>query len=125
MNTFKMPEGKGSFTHPISSQRDFSLWRGRMEDYNLVSIIMNWNDCMEPDYSKLVLVSMYNLVHIQEGNEWNTAFSSVSGLYSTAPAVFQSFVNEVLYDMLHRYILAHIDDILIYTACRSHEFGVN
>lgn len=32
-----------------------------------------------------------------------------------APAVFQSLVNKVFRDMLHRYVITYIDDILIYS----------
>ena len=34
---------------------------------------------------------------------------------ANAPSVFQSFVNEVLRDMLHRFVVVYIDDILIYS----------
>lgn len=36
------------------------------------------------------------------------------GLINT-PAVFQSLVNDVLCDSLHRFVFVHIDDILIFS----------
>ncbi len=75
-------------------------------------------------YTKLDLRSAYNLIRIKEGDEWKTAFSTTGGHYeyfvmpfglANAPAVFQSFINEIFRDMLNQYVIAYIDDILIYS----------
>lgn len=75
-------------------------------------------------YTKLDLRSAYNLVRIQEGEEWKTAFHTTQGLYEylvmpyglpNSPAIFQSFINEVFRDLLHKCVIAYIDDILIYS----------
>ncbi|XDV25876.1 hypothetical protein PO909_029709 [Leuciscus waleckii] len=75
-------------------------------------------------YTKLDLRSAYNLVRIRKGDEWKTAFSTCTGHYeylvmpfglSNSPAVFQSFINDVFRDMLHRHVIVYIDDILIYS----------
>ncbi len=81
-------------------------------------------------FTKLDLRSAYNLIRIREGDEWKTAFSTTSGHYeyrvmpfglSNSPSVFQSFINEVFRDMLNRWLIVYIDDILIYSrSLREH-----
>ncbi|KAL0150390.1 hypothetical protein M9458_054207 [Cirrhinus mrigala] len=75
-------------------------------------------------YTKLDLRSAYNLIRIREGDEWKTAFSTTSGHYeylvmpfglANSPSYFQAFVNEVFRDMLNRYVIVYIDDILIFS----------
>uniref|UniRef100_A0A673W8Q5 Gypsy retrotransposon integrase-like protein 1 n=1 Tax=Salmo trutta TaxID=8032 RepID=A0A673W8Q5_SALTR len=79
-------------------------------------------------FTKLDLRSAYNLVRIKKGDEWKTAFSTTSGHYEylvmpyglkNAPAVFQSFVDEILRDLHGQGVIVYIDDILIYSATRS------
>ncbi|XDV15206.1 hypothetical protein PO909_015336 [Leuciscus waleckii] len=76
-------------------------------------------------FTKLDLRSAYNLVRIREGDEWKTAFITPAGHYeyrvmpfglSNSPAIFQGFMNEVFRDMLHRFVIIYIDDILIYSS---------
>ncbi len=75
-------------------------------------------------FTKLDLRSAYNLILIREGDEWKTAFSTTTGHYeylvmpfrlANSPSVFQSFINEVFRDMLNRWVIVYIDDILIYS----------
>lgn len=75
-------------------------------------------------YNKLDLRSAYNLIRIQEGDEWKTTFLTTSGHYkylvmpyglANSPAVFQSIINEIICDLLNRCIIAYIEDILIYS----------
>ncbi|KAL0177239.1 hypothetical protein M9458_026133, partial [Cirrhinus mrigala] len=74
-------------------------------------------------FTKLDLRSAYNLVRILAGDEWKTAFVTPMGHYeyrvmpyglSISPSVFQTFMNEVFREFLHRFIVVYIDDILIY-----------
>ncbi|KAI2668864.1 Transposon Tf2-6 polyprotein [Labeo rohita] len=75
-------------------------------------------------FTKLDLRSAYNLIRIRSGDEWKTAFSMTSGHYeylvmpfglANSPSYLQAFVNEVFRDMLNRWVIVHIDDILIYS----------
>ncbi|KAK3517471.1 hypothetical protein QTP70_012450 [Hemibagrus guttatus] len=75
-------------------------------------------------FSKLGLHSPYNLIHIRRGDEWKMEFITPSGHYeylvmpyglSNTPSVFQSFMNEMFWDMLHRFVVVYIDDIFIYS----------
>ncbi len=81
-------------------------------------------------YTKLDLRSAYNLIRIKEGDEWKTAFLTTSrGHYeyqvmpyglANSPAVFQTFINYIFRDLLNQYVVAYIDDILIYSKSEEH-----
>ncbi len=81
-------------------------------------------------FTKLDLRSTYNLIRIREGDEWKTAFSTTTEHYeylvmpfglANSPSVFQSFINDVFRDMLNRWVIVYIDDILIYsTTLKDH-----
>ena len=67
-------------------------------------------------------------MRIRKGDEWKTAFSTTSGHYEylvmpyglkNAPAVFQSFVDEILRDLCGQGVVVYIDDILIYSATHT------
>lgn len=64
------------------------------------------------------------MVQIRAGDEWKTPFSTTSGHYQNnvmayglvnATAFFQAFMNDVFRDMINRYIIVYLDDILIYS----------
>ena len=82
-------------------------------------------------FMKLDLRNTYHLVRIREGDEWKTAFNTPTGNWeylvmpfglTNAPAIFQTLVNDVLGDMLSKFVFVYLDDILIFSQdTRSHQ----
>ena len=75
-------------------------------------------------FTKLDLRNAYHLVRIKEGDEWKMAFNTPTGHWeylvmpfglTNAPAVFQTLVNDVLRDMINRYVFVYLDDFLIFS----------
>ena len=75
-------------------------------------------------FSKLDLQNTYHLVRIWEEDEWKTAFNTARGHYEylvlpfgliNAPAVFQALVNDVLRDILNRFLFVYLDDIFVFS----------
>lgn len=79
-------------------------------------------------FSKLDLCNAYHLVRIREGDEWKTAFNMPLGHVeylampfglTNAPAMFQSLVNDVLHDILNKFLFVYLDDILIFSKTKE------
>ncbi len=79
-------------------------------------------------FTKLDLRNAYYLVRIREGDEWKTAFNTPTGHFeyrvlpfglTNAPAVFQALINDVLRDMVNRFVFVYLDDILIFSPSLS------
>ena len=75
-------------------------------------------------YSKINIIAAFNCLHMQQGEEWKTAFRTRYGLYeyllmpfglANVPSSFQNFINDILYEMLDEFYTTYIDDILIYS----------
>ncbi|SOV03477.1 uncharacterized protein UDID_18679 [Ustilago sp. UG-2017a] len=75
-------------------------------------------------YTKLDLRAAYNLIQIAKGDEWKTAFGTQLGLYeylvmpfglANAPAHFQSFINNIFWDIIGVYVVVYLDDFLIFS----------
>ncbi len=74
-------------------------------------------------FTKLDLRNAYHLVRIREGDEWKTAFNTPTGHFeyrvmpfglTNAPAVFQALINDVLRDIINRFVFVYLDDIQIF-----------
>lgn len=75
-------------------------------------------------YTKIDLRGAYNLLRIAKGDEWKTAFRTRYGHYeylvmpfglTNAPASFQHLMNHNFHDMLDKFVIIYLDDILIYS----------
>ena len=75
-------------------------------------------------FTKLDLRGAYNLLRIQEGDEWMTAFRTRYSLYeynvmpfglANAPATFQAYINKALAHLLDKTVIVYLDDLLIYS----------
>ena len=64
------------------------------------------------------------LIRIRAGDEWKTAFRTRYGHFqynvmpfglANAPATFQHMINDVLRDYLDVFVVAYLDDLLIFS----------
>jgi len=79
--------------------------------------------CDAPIFTKLDLKDGFHLIRLRKGDEWKTAFQTRYDYYQysvmpfglvTAPATFQTMMNEILQEFLDQGVGIYIDDILIY-----------
>ena len=79
-------------------------------------------------FMKFDILGAFNQIRIKEGDEWKTAFWTRSGLYeylvmpfrlTNAPATFQAFINNVLWEYLNQFVIIYFDDILIYSKTKE------
>ena len=75
-------------------------------------------------FTTLNLKGAYNLIRILKGDEWKTAFRTKFGLFeymvmpfglTNAPATFQRMINNVLREHIDHFVIAYLDDILIFS----------
>jgi hypothetical protein len=75
-------------------------------------------------FTKLDITDAYNRLRIKEGEEWKTAFRTKFGHFeylvmpfglTNAPAAFQRYVNSVIKDYLYDFVIAYLDDIIIFS----------
>ncbi|KAH9273911.1 hypothetical protein BASA83_003909 [Batrachochytrium salamandrivorans] len=74
-------------------------------------------------FTTLDLRSAYNLIRIKKGDEWKTAWICKQGLFeqqvmfgfANAPPPFQWVMNSIFSDMLGKFVLVYLDDIIIYS----------
>lgn len=75
-------------------------------------------------FTKLDLRGAYNLLRVRESDQWKTAFRCRYGHFeyrvmpfglANAPASFQALINDVLRKHLDDFVIAFLDDILIFS----------
>ena len=75
-------------------------------------------------FTKLDIKEAFHQVRMKEGEEWKTTFRTRYGSYeylvmpfglTNAPAVFQRLINNALREYLDVFVIAYLDDIIIYS----------
>ena len=78
--------------------------------------------------TKIDIRHAFNRIRIAEGHEDLTTFRTRFGSYKSlvlpfgltgGPGTFQAYINEVLFDYLHKFVTTYLDDILIYSKNRK------
>lgn len=137
---------RGLFGYPPLLQAlVFSLWRKKMVDFAPVlitgvsiksqyaiaipclSCLLHLKFFKKPPFSQRVTCA-------KQGDKWKTAFNTPTGHYeylvmpfglTNAPAVFQALINDVLRDMLNKFVFVYLDDILIFSSSLKNMYNMS
>ena len=96
------------------------------KDHYLLPLIPNLMDHLYDSwiFTKINLCGTYNLVHIAPGDKWKTAFCTHYGSFNflvmhfrltNTPATFWRFMNSIFSDVLDRFVVVYLDNILIFS----------
>ena len=75
-------------------------------------------------FNKLHLWNTYHLIHIQEGDQWKTAFNTPLGHFeykvmpfslSNTPTVFWALISDILRGQFNHFVGVYLGDILIFS----------
>jgi hypothetical protein len=78
-------------------------------------------------YIKLDIIAAFNNIRIAKGHKWKIAFIIKFGFFETlvmpfglcnSLANFQSYVNNILWNALNKYITIYLNNVLIYSELR-------
>jgi len=85
-------------------------------------------------FTKYDITNAYNRLRIKEGDEWKTAFRTKYGHFeymvmpfglTNAPASFQRFIFTVLEEYLDIFVIAYLDDILVFSKTEAEHIEHN
>ena len=75
-------------------------------------------------FTKIDLRNAYHQVRVKEGDEWKTTFRCREGHFeyqvcpqgpTNAPAMFQQFMNDILWEYLNLIAVGILDDVIIFS----------
>ena len=82
-------------------------------------------------FSKIDLWNAYYRIQIRKNDEWKTAFCMWYNYFEylvlsfdliNAPAIFQAYINHVLYDLVNNFCIVYLDDILIFSKIKKEHY---
>jgi hypothetical protein len=104
-------------------------WQGlntiTKKDHYPLLLIPNLLDCLHHSnvFTKIDLQGAYNLICIAPGDEWKTTFCTCYSSFdfmvmhfglTNTPATFQHYMNSVFSNVLDKFIIIYLDNILIF-----------